>query len=208
MTDRTKILGVVLAGGKGTRIGNQDKGLLKINSKTLIQHAIERLSPQVADVIINANGDPNRFRDQKKQIVPDTALGFQGPLAGILAGLDHAIINGYSSIVSVAVDTPFFPKDLVRRLIKTANNHGGLSISSSINNSLENKKHPTFGIWPCRLRDSLSEQLLNGNRKIIIWTDKHNAGNTIYKINNIDPFFNINTIEDLQYANSMSERFV
>ena len=66
MTDRTKILGVVLAGGKGTRIGNQDKGLLKINNKTLIEHAIERLSPQVADVIINANGDPNRFRDQKK----------------------------------------------------------------------------------------------------------------------------------------------
>lgn len=208
MIDKKKILGVILAGGKGTRVGNQDKGLLKLKNKKLIEHAIERLSPQVADVIINANGDPKRFLNQKKQIVSDTAIGFQGPLAGISAGLDYAIINDYSHIVTVAVDTPFFPKNLVKKLKETAETSGGLSIVSSVDKSLKNKKHPTFGIWPCHLSKSLNKQLLNGDRKILIWTDKHNAGNTIFKIKNIDPFFNINTIDDLQYANSISESFV
>ena len=182
MIDKEVILGVILAGGKGTRLENQDKGLLKLQNKTLIENAIERLGPQVADVVINANGDPVRFREFGKIVVPDTIPGFAGPLAGVLAGLDHAEKKGFSHIVTVAVDTPFFPKNLVSKLAKVAINYGGLTIISSINEDTKKiKQHPTFGMWPCHLRKNLEFHLMSGQRKIVIWTKKQNAGYTSYK---------------------------
>ena len=113
-------LGVILAGGLATRMGGGDKGLLPLGDGTLLSSVIDRLEPQVADLALNANGDPARFADFKMAVLPDSIDGFAGPLAGVLAGLDWAAKHGAETIVTAAADTPFFPADLVPRLLLAA----------------------------------------------------------------------------------------
>ena len=112
----TPPVGIILAGGQATRMGGGDKGLRHLGGQTLLGHVIDRLSPQVADMALNANGDPARFAALGMDVVADSIDGFAGPLAGVLAGLDWAAERGADTVVSVAADTPFFPCDLVPRL--------------------------------------------------------------------------------------------
>ena len=109
---------VILAGGLGKRMGGGDKPLRAVGGKPMLARVIERLAPQVERIVINANGDPARFAAYGLPVVPDTVEGFAGPLAGILAGMrwSQANLPEARFMVSVAADTPFFPKDLVARL--------------------------------------------------------------------------------------------
>ena len=110
-------LGVILAGGRATRMGGGDKGLLQLGGATLLDHVIDRLSPQVAELALNANGDPARFAAYGLPVLADNISEFPGPLAGVLAGLDWAAARGAEAIVTAAADTPFFPCDLVPQLL-------------------------------------------------------------------------------------------
>ena len=197
----TAPLGVILAGGQATRMGGGDKGLLRIGERTLLDLVIERLSPQVAGLALNANGDPARFAAFGLPVLADTVEGYPGPLAGVLAGLDWAAGEGASHIVTAAADTPFFPADLVPRLMLAAETEGKpVALART-----ENGRHPTFGLWPVALRDDLREALARGVRKVVQWTDSHGTAMAGFPVLGFDPFFNVNTPEDLAEAKRLVE---
>ncbi len=200
-------LGVILAGGLARRMGGGDKSLLSLGaSSRVLDQVIARLGAQVDQMVLNANGDPARFDEFGLPVVADSLDGFLGPLAGLLAGLDYAAEHGFDHIVSVAADTPFFPTNLVSAL-ETASKHMDVPIALAATKIEGGKtvRHPTFGLWPVALRDDLRSALQDGLRKVVLWTDQHGAETHVFESGDIDPFFNINTPEDLELANKMME---
>ncbi len=188
--------GVILAGGLATRMGGGDKGLLPLGGSTLLDHVVARLEPQVDRLALNANGDPARFQKFGLPVVADSVEGFVGPLAGVLAGLDWAAEHGAEHIVTAAADTPFFPADLVPMLQMTAEDQGApIALARTVNG-----RHPTFGLWPVGLREDLRASLADGVRKVVQWTDKHGTAIADFPVGALDPFFNVNTPEDLKMA--------
>ncbi len=186
---------IILAGGRATRMGGGDKGLLRLGDTTLLAHVIERIQPQVASAALNANGDPARLAQFGLPVLADPVEGFVGPLAGVLAGLDWAAEQGADTVVSVAADTPFFPCDLVPRLLLAAE---GMQTPLALA-ATPDGRHPTFGLWPVSLRDDLRAALQGGLRKVVQWTDAHGAQTAMFDGAG-DPFFNVNTPEDLVRA--------
>ncbi|MGG7567173.1 molybdenum cofactor guanylyltransferase MobA [Rhodovulum sp. DZ06] len=197
-------LGVILAGGRATRMGGGDKGLRLVGGRPLLAHVVDRLSPQCAALALNANGDPARFADWGLPVLPDGMADYPGPLAGVLAGLDWAAEQGAEAIVTAAADTPFFPVDLVARLQEAAG-PSGLALAASVDpESGKIWRQPTFGLWPTALRDDLRAALQDGLRKIVLWTDRHGAGQAVFTAPQ-DPFFNVNTPADLSAAEAILE---
>lgn len=188
-------LGVILAGGQATRMGGGDKCLLKLGDRTILQHVIDRLAPQTDGLLLNANADPARFADYAIKVAPDSITGFAGPLSGVLAGLDHAVETGHSHIITAAADTPFFPCDLVPHLLMAAEKTG-LALAAS-----PSGRQPTFGVWPVALREDLRAALNDGLRKVVQWTQKHDAGTAAFPDD--AAFFNVNTPDDLARAKAM-----
>ena len=194
-------LGVILAGGQATRMGGGDKGRLTIGGQSLLELVIARLAPQVAGMALNANGDPDRFADTGLPVLPDTISDYPGPLAGVLAGLDWAAEQGATHIVTAAADTPFFPADLVPRLLLAAETESKpIALART-----ENGRHPTFGLWPVALRDDLRQSLESGMRKVVLWTDAHGTAYADFPSEGFDPFFNVNTPDDLAQAERLLE---
>jgi molybdopterin-guanine dinucleotide biosynthesis protein A len=194
-------LGVILAGGQATRMGGGDKGLLPLGDNLIIEHVVERLTPQVEEIALNANGDPERFEFLGLPVLPDSVGGFVGPLGGVLAGLDWAAERGATHIVTAAADTPYFPGDLVPALLAAAEAQGyPIALART-----ENGRHPTFGLWPVDLRDDLRAALLGGMRKVVLWTDSHGTAYADFPSGRFDPFFNVNTPEDLAAARGILE---
>jgi molybdenum cofactor guanylyltransferase len=198
-----RVAGVILAGGLSRRMGGGDKGLCELGGKPLMTHAIERLSAQASPIAINANGDASRFASFCLQVIPDATADFAGPLAGVLSGMRWAAKSAPEArfIVTAACDTPFFPDDLVEKLVAaTKGQYPAIVLANS-----EGQVHPVFGLWPIALADDLAEALAAGTRKVLHWTDRHPhfdadfplrvRGNKV-----IDPFFNANTPEDLAEA--------
>jgi molybdenum cofactor guanylyltransferase len=196
-TDR--LPGVILAGGRATRMGGGDKGLRVVAGRRLIDHVIDRLAPQCGPLAINANGDPARLAEFGLPILPDSMPDHPGPLAGVLAGLDWAATLGAPAIVTAAADTPFLPPDLVARLMAAAP-PSGLVLAASPDTSGRIHRHPTFGLWPVALRRDLRAALEGGLRKIVLWTDGHGAGVAEFPGTPFDPFFNVNTPDDIAEA--------
>ena len=200
----TKPLGIILAGGLATRMGGGDKGLLQLGGQTLLAHVIERLRPQVSGIALNANGDPDRFASYNLPVVADSIEGFAGPLAGVLAGLDYAALQGADHIVTAAADTPFFPQDLVEVLQLAAKmDDTNIALAATPDPDRGTLRQPTFGLWPVSLRDDLRGALNDGVRKVVQWTSRHNAADAMFPNWDYDPFFNINRPEDLQKAEVM-----
>lgn len=194
-------VGVILAGGLASRMGGGDKGLLPLGDSTILGHVVDRLSPQVSELALNANGDPARFAALGLPVLPDSVQGHAGPLAGVLAGLDWAAGKGASHLVTAAADTPFFPGDLVPRLIAAAEDQGKpIALARTANG-----RHPTFGLWPVSLRDNLRAALDEGLRKVVLWTDRHGTASADFPTGRFDPFFNVNTPQDLAEAESLLE---
>lgn len=191
--------GVILAGGQATRMGGGDKGRLRVGGRTLLSYVLDRLEPQVDQIALNANGDASRFADLGLPVLPDTVAGYAGPLAGVLAGLDWAAETGAPHIVTAAADTPFFPQDLVPKLLLAAG-PSGLALAATRDADGKLWHQPTFGLWPTALRDDLRAALEGGLRKVLHWTDQHGAGLAEFPVLGLDPFFNINTPEDLKTA--------
>ena len=194
--------GVILAGGRATRMGGGDKGRLMLSGRSLVARVIDRLAPQVDRLALNANGAPDRWADLGLPVLPDEAPDKPGPLAGVLAGLDWAAAKGCPHIVTAAADTPFLPPDLVPRLLAAAA-PSGLALAATQGDG-RLRAQPTFGLWPVALRDDLRAALATGTRKILHWTDAHGAGLAEFPTAPWDPFFNVNTPEDLARAEAMA----
>jgi molybdopterin-guanine dinucleotide biosynthesis protein A len=208
-SDHGSQIGAVLAGGLGRRMGGGDKPLLTVGGKTMLARAVERLAPQVDTVVLNANGDPARFASYGLPIVADTIEGFAGPLAGLHAGMRwaHRHVPEARFIVSAASDTPFFPMNLVERLSASSGDADdviALAASSS-------GTHPVFGRWPVSLADDLEAFLKAGESgKVVAFADRHIRLNVPFEDieladgETVDPFFNVNTLEDAERANEIA----
>jgi molybdopterin-guanine dinucleotide biosynthesis protein A len=185
---------VILAGGQANRMGGGDKGRLMLGDQSLIQRVIDRITPQVDAVVLNANGDLSRFDDLGLPVVADSIADFPGPLAGVLAGMDWAAEQGHEWLISVAADTPSFPRDLAGRL---AGHDTPVVLAATPDPERGRLPQPTFGRWRVALRDDLRAALNDVVRKIRQWTQAQ--GETLVVFSE-DDFFNINTPEDLAWA--------
>jgi molybdopterin-guanine dinucleotide biosynthesis protein A len=180
---------VLLAGGRATRMGGGDKALRLLGGRTLLAHVIDRMRPQVAAMLLNANGDPARFAGFGLGVAGDPVAGQPGPLAGVLAGMRWAAALGFGQVVSVPVDTPFLPTDLVARLVAA----GKLACAAS-----GGRVHPVIGVWPVELADALEADLRAGARRIGAWA----AAQAVVQVTFEDDaaFCNLNRPEELAAA--------
>ncbi|HWT09680.1 MAG TPA: molybdenum cofactor guanylyltransferase MobA [Roseomonas sp.] len=198
---RADTLGVVLAGGLARRMGGGDKPLRLLGGRPMLDHALSRLAPQVAAVILNANGDPARFAAHGLPVVADGLPDHPGPLAGILAALDWAAAQrpDLPWLVSVPGDSPFIPADLVARL-HGARAAAGVPLACARS---DGQTHPPVGLWPVALRDDLRAALTGGERKIDRWTARHGCAHADWPATPVDPFFNANAPDDLAEAEGL-----
>jgi molybdenum cofactor guanylyltransferase len=202
MSDKP-VSGIILAGGLARRMGGGDKPLKMIVGKPILAHVIERLQPQCTLLVLNANGDPARFADFGLPVVADNVPDFAGPLAGILAGLDWIAANapGVEYAVSVAADTPFIPRDLVKRL-QAAHDKEACDIAVA---SSGGRTHPVIALWPVALRAELRTALIErGERKIDRFTASYHVAEVGWLNEPYDPFFNVNEAADIEAAGSMA----
>lgn len=197
------VLGVILAGGQARRMGGGDKGRLDLGGQSLVAEVAARLAPQCAGLVLNANGDAGRFADLGMPVVADSLSGHPGPLAGVLAGMDHAAARGMTHVLSAAADTPFLPADLGARLA-TARAAGGQPIAIAATREGERLiRQPTFGLWPVALREDLRAALSGGMSKVVLWAGRHGFALAPFDGADHDPFFNVNTPEDLALARAI-----
>ena len=198
-------LGVILAGGLSRRMGGNDKALLPLAGRTLLEHVAERFAPQCESVILNANGDPSRFGRVRLPVVPDSLPDHPGPLAGILAALEWSAAHqpDIAWLVSVPADTPFVPMDLVLRLHEACiDTRKNIACAAS-----DSQMHFAVGLWPVSLRHDLRHALVDrGMRSIRGWLNRHGHAKASWPIKPVDPFFNINTPEDLRHAETLVQQ--
>ena len=199
------VLGVLLAGGQARRMGGGDKCLRPLGARPILAQVIERAAPQVRALLLNANGDPARFAAFGLPVAADVVEGFAGPLAGVLTGLEWARAERPDCpwIATVATDTPFFPEDLVARLLAAVEREGAdLACAAS-----GGRSHPVFGLWPVRLADDLRRAMLaEGVRKVDVWTARYRLAAVDFPTAPLDPFFNTNRPEELAEAERLLER--
>jgi len=194
----TEVVGCILAGGLARRMGGGDKGLIRLGGRLVLDHVLDRLKPQVSQIILNANGDPSRFAGHGLPVVADSIEGFAGPLAGVLAGLDWAHDNTDAQwVATAATDTPFFPADFVTRMLDGIKADGAdMACAAS-----GGRHHPVFGLWPVRLAADLRHALADeGIRKVDLWTARHKLAAVEFAGCPHDPFFNVNRPEDVEEA--------
>ncbi|GJD34251.1 molybdenum cofactor guanylyltransferase MobA [Methylobacterium aerolatum] len=197
------ILGLILAGGLGRRMGGVDKPLLPLGGAPILSRIAARLRPQCpAGLALSANGDPSRFSSVfDGPVLPDSLPGSLGPLAGILAGLEHAAgLPGVTHVLSVPGDAPFLPGDLAARLAASL---GASPIAMAASGG---RDHYTAALWPLALRDDLRAWLEAGERRVGAFIARHGAAVEEWPIEPVDSFININTPEDLSRAEAWLRR--
>ena len=199
------IVGVVLAGGLARRMGGGDKCLKLVGGKAILDHVIERLKPQVGAIVLNANGDPARFAAHWLPVAADVVPGFAGPLAGVLTGMEWAAAHapGCGWIVTVAGDAPFVPADLVARLVAAVESQKAemACVTSS------GRDNPVTGLWPVRLASDLRRAVVEDSiHKVDTWTARYRLARAEFAADPFDPFFNVNTPDDLAMAEALAAR--
>jgi molybdopterin-guanine dinucleotide biosynthesis protein A len=196
--------GLILAGGLARRMGGGDKAKIEIGGVTILDRVLATLSGQCAGLVINANGDPERFADTGLPVIADNVPDHPGPLAGILTGLDWLAKqnSGIEWMLSVPGDCPFLPDDLVERLHQARRKMGaGVPLACARSGEW---RHPVVALWSVALREDLRHALtVEGLRKIEVWTARHGVAVADWPIEPIDPFFNVNTPDDAKRAEEM-----
>jgi molybdopterin-guanine dinucleotide biosynthesis protein A len=193
-----EITGLVLAGGRGSRMGGVDKGLQSHLGQPLALHALQRLRPQVGAVLINANRNLAAYESMGAAVWPDALPDYPGPLAGFLAGLAHCETPW---LVTVPCDTPHFPTDLVARLAQAAQ-AADADVAMAATREADGsgqvrvQVQPVFSLLRTRLLESLVRFTAGGQRKVDKWTAQHRTVDVLF--DDADAFFNINTLEDLR----------
>jgi molybdopterin-guanine dinucleotide biosynthesis protein A len=196
------ILGAVLAGGKSKRM-KEDKLFLNLNSKTLIEHTINKVKKHFKQLIIITNNKNEFFAKNNLITVKDCIEGQLGPLVGILTAMKWAKENSpkCSWIASFPCDTPFFPESIISKFIEESKKKESLILCASSHG----RQHNIFGLWSTDLHDKLYNDLVNNKiRKVQDWTKANNIKNLEFEFKDYDPFFNINTSEDLEFAKKLS----
>jgi molybdopterin-guanine dinucleotide biosynthesis protein A len=202
----SEVTGILLAGGRSSRMGGREKALLDIGGKPMLLHVLSRLRPQVGRVAINANGDPARFSGFCLPVVPDSIEGYAGPLAGLHAGLAWARRETPDAryVASVPVDSPFVPDDLVARL-KSAlvAADAPCAIAAS-----KRERYPVAGLWRIELVDDLAAALQDDVRALHRFADMHRCAVVDFPLQDagraqVDPFFNVNSPADLDKARTL-----
>ena len=200
------VTGVLLAGGRSQRMGGNEKALLEIAGEPMLAHVIARMRPQAGTLVINANGDPERFSPFDLPVIPDTIEDFAGPLAGLHAGMMWAQSKTPNArfIASAPGDIPFLPHELVARLKSALRaSRATCAIAAS-----GNMRHPIVGLWDITLAGAVADALENGVRAMHRFAED-NASTVVdfpdVEIGGvvIDPFFNVNTPADLETARAL-----
>jgi molybdopterin-guanine dinucleotide biosynthesis protein A len=184
----TGVSGIVLAGGQGRRMGGVDKGLQSLRGRPMIEWVLERLAPQVGEVIVNANQNLPSYEKYGHRVVRDEVGGFAGPLAGLHAGLKAA---ASPLVVTVPCDSPFLPADLVSRLQQSLAQND-LAVAKT-----GDQPHPVFALMKRQVRESLEAFLASGGRKIDAWYAALKVVEVSFD-DEADAFRNINTLEELK----------
>jgi molybdenum cofactor guanylyltransferase len=202
-TDATA--GILLAGGRSSRMGGGDKPLLRLGGVPLLARTIAVLRPQCDAMLISANGDPIRFSVFGLPVIADALPDFAGPLSGILAGLDFvaAYLPEVRYALSVATDTPFLPGDLLPRLHRAREMEGAEIARARSGDQI----HFIVALWPVAIRDDLRRALVqDGVRKIEHFQERHRVAHAEWPAAPFDPFLNINTAADLAAAERLIAR--
>ena len=196
------VTGMVLAGGRGSRMGGHDKGLQNLNGTPLALNALLRLQmqqgDQLAECMINANRNLGAYEAFGVPVWPDTLDGFAGPLAGFLTGLERCETP---YLLTVPCDSPLFPLDLLARMAEAMQHEGAdMAIATAVEEDGELRPQPVFCLMDVRLLESLVRFTQAGGRKIDAWTAQHTTVNVPFNLPGDDPraFYNANTLAELR----------
>lgn len=183
------ITAIILAGGRATRMGGVDKGLVALQQKPLIQHVIQQLTPQVDEIIINANRELAQYQALGYPVLQDETADFIGPLAGFNLGLRH---TKHDYLLTVPCDSPLLPLDLAQRLYSSLlTNNADVAVATS-----DGDAHPVFALCKKSVLPSLTSYLQQGGRKVSAWQKSLHYTEVDFS-DNSDAFYNLNTFEDL-----------
>lgn len=193
---------VILAGGVSRRMGSP-KSALSLGGRTMLARIIDRLHPQVASIAVNLNAEPAEAIADDLSVIADTVPGYLGPLAGVLTAMRHAAANAPEAthVVVVPTDTPFFPTDLVARLAGSLTARQQIAVAASAG-----ALHPLFALWPVTLADDLESWLTTDpKRRVRAFIERHSSVTVEFPVimtskGAFDPFFNVNTPDDLNQA--------
>jgi molybdopterin-guanine dinucleotide biosynthesis protein A len=181
-------------------MSGKDKARIELAGKPLIEHAISSLAPQVGSIFVN--GEPSRFLDLGVHVIADSVPDFAGPLAGVLAGLEWAEQQDFETLLTIPVDVPFLPADLVERLGEARRGNDVACASSA------GRLHHVVALWPIAMAPSLRHALVRENlRKVEAWLARQRVGIAEWPASPYDPFFNINTPQDLEEAEDIAREF-
>ena len=186
-----RILGAVIAGGRSSRMGGEEKALVDFGDRPLISHIVGVLQKQVNLVVINANGDPARFDGMGCNIIGDLPAYSETPLAGVAAALTYGAAQEFDAVVTTPSDTPFLPPDLVERL---SGDHAAIARS-------DGQDHYLTGFWPVALAQVLDDANAEGAlKRMQDWVTHAEARKVEWSVLPFDPFFNVNSPHDLALA--------
>jgi molybdopterin-guanine dinucleotide biosynthesis protein A len=191
MIQREQITALILAGGRGSRMGGVDKGLQTLDGEPLVQHALRRIAPQVGSVMISANRHPEVYRGYGVPVLADADTDYPGPLAGFLAGLTHCRTDW---MATVPCDTPRFPEDLVATLAAAAGD--ARAVVAVTEEAGERRRQSVFCLLKADLHVDLAAYLAEGGRKIERWLERQGCVDVLF--DDADAFFNANTIDELR----------
>lgn len=187
------ITGLILCGGRGTRMGGVDKGLQAHEGRPLVEHALERLRPQVGPVLINANRNQETYKALGVPVWPDPVAGYPGPLAGWVAGLEHC---DTPFLLTVPCDSPQFPHDLAARLaLALQAEEADVAVAATREDGAV-QLQPVFCLLKTSLTGSLQAFLDSGRRKVDQWTGEQRCATVVF--DDAAAFFNANTLDDLR----------
>ena len=184
------LTGLILAGGRARRMGGQDKGLLVLAGRSLVQHVYDRLAPQVGSVAISANRNPAAYRELGCPVWADTLPGYAGPLAGMLTALERIDTDW---LLTVPVDSPLLPRDLAARLFAAVRD----SDSPAAVVTVAGRREPAFNLVHRDRRASLADALVGGERRLGAWLSQQSAVPVDFT-DQAPAFDNLNTLADLQ----------
>ena len=199
MMSKEEVPAVILSGGESRRMGRNDKAFLSIEDKTLLEITLERLHRQTQQIAINTNSNDPKYLAYNLPVLNDAISGFLGPLAGIFTAMKWANQMGYKSVATIAVDTPLFPENLLKKLHRKMEMSNSDIVFAGTSTDYKKKKllHPVFGLWKTSLYNDLGKELESGVRKVTHWSERHKASNVFFQDKHLDPFFNVNSPEDI-----------
>ena len=197
-------MALIMIGGQSIRMGGGIKSLLEFNKKNIFDRILERLTPQIKKIIINCNTEEEKLAKYQLPIIKDLKKGYLGPLAGIHSAMSWGFNNvpEVEWLITLPGDTPFIPDDIISKFQKKISKNTKIILAQS-----NNRTHPTIGAWHISLFMNLDKHLDIGTRKILRWAELYPIEFINYNFQTYDPFFNINTKDDLEKATNIERDF-